>query len=472
MSQATKKSRPSKSSLVMGSLRERGTIVLVGALTGLYGAVMVVGSNILTVLSGAGAGPVGPMLGAVSTVFIGIALYVGGVVISGCVSTVITGRLRDIATLRLLGSTAKQLRRGVASASARAAAVGAIGGTVLGLIICAIARAIMISRHQLPDADYAFAPWQTLIVIVAVMLMARVAGHVGSRKVLAVTPAAAFSNMGAGESAPVRRLRLALALLLTVLAIAGLTLASLGGESQGAASSFFLAFLSSITLLTGLIAGAPWFVPALVRLTSRLAGRSPAARIAARNAVADPQRTARSTVGLIIGVALVVTFMSGAASLSKSIETWTDLSPENRQQAVNILTMMGRLLTAIVVVSSVIAAVGFVSTMSLVVLQRRREIGLLRALGLTTSEVRRMVTIESLALGATAVLFGTALGVLFGTLGAQSLIGFMNDGLIVGLPWTTTAIVAACGLVLVLCAALPPARRANRVSVVDALAHT
>jgi putative ABC transport system permease protein len=126
-------------------------------------------------------------------------------------------------------------------------------------------------------------------------------------------------------------------------------------------------------------------------------------------------------------------------------------------------------LICIIVISSVIAAVGFVSTMSLTVLQRHREIGLLRALGFTRSQVRTMITKESVALSASAVLFGIALGLVYGTLGAQSLVGAMTPGVVWGMPLPALVVIAFAGLVLVLVASRGPARRAVAVTPVEAL---
>ena len=117
----------------------------------------------------------------------------------------------------------------------------------------------------------------------------------------------------------------------------------------------------------------------------------------------------------------------------------------------------------IVVVSSAIAAVGFVSTMSLGVIQRTREIGLLRALGFTAGQVRTMITKESVALSATAVTFGMALGLTYGALGARSLVGFQNDGFVWGVPGAVLAAIAgrrrAAGPRRLVGAVLPRRRR-------------
>ena len=94
---------------------------------------------------------------------------------------------------------------------------------------------------------------------------------------------------------------------------------------------------------------------------------------------------------------------------------------------------------------------------------------MLRALGFTRSQVRSMITKESVALSATAVLLGLGLGLLYGTLGAQSLIGGLSPGLIWGAPPLAIAAIGIAGLVLVVVASRGPARRALRVAPVEAL---
>lgn len=101
----------------------------------------------------------------------------------------------------------------------------------------------------------------------------------------------------------------------------------------------------------GLITGAPFVLPRLVAIFGRLLGAGPDARIARRNAVADPMRTTRATLGLVIGVGLVTTFASGSAALSESITTW-DLSAAERAQALDVMHMVSILMMALVVIAS------------------------------------------------------------------------------------------------------------------------
>ena len=79
--------------------------------------------------------------------------------------------------------------------------------------------------------------------------------------------------------------------------------------------------------------------------------------------------------------------------------------------------------TVLIGFSALIAAVGMVNTLSLSVLQRTRELGLLRALGFDRRQLRGMIVAESAALTLAATLTGVVLGLGYGWAGAQSLLG-------------------------------------------------
>ena len=96
----------------------------------LYAGALLVGSDILKVNSNqvGDITAVGVVLGVVASVFIAVAVYVSAVVIVNGVDTVIAGRLRQIALLRLLGADAVSLRRAVVRGTTTVAAIGAIAG--------------------------------------------------------------------------------------------------------------------------------------------------------------------------------------------------------------------------------------------------------------------------------------------------------------------------------------------------------
>jgi putative ABC transport system permease protein len=328
---------------------------------------------------------------------------------------------------------------------------------------------VLVSARRLPEGDYSLFPVLAAPAAVVVTLAAAAAAWVGSRAVLRATPAQALSGAAVPSPDTMRTSRLRKLVTTALIASGVVVLAAAAAMGESAtAMGFLLAAVGAMLSGTGLLVGARLVVPRLVAAASRLLGSDPPSKIAARNAVRDPGRTTRSTMGLVIGVTLVTTFAAGFAALRSATDSW-DLTPREAAQAEEILRHVSTVMICVVVVSSAIAAVGFVSTMSLGVIQRTREIGLLRALGFTGGQVRTMITKESVALSATAVTFGMALGLAYGALGAQSLVGFRNDGFVWGIPGLVLAGIAVAGVLLVLAASWVPSSRAVAVAPVEAL---
>lgn len=208
-------------------------------------------------------------------------------------------------------------------------------------------------------------------------------------------------------------------------------------------------------------------LPPALALVGRLAGGSPPARIAAANAVRYPVRSTRATVGLVIGVTLITTFAVAITSFGAALH---HLLPGGSRLDV-LLSGVTTVFSVLTGLSAVVAAVGLVSTLSLSVLQRTRELGLLRALGFGRRAMRAMVVIEGAQLVVTATLLGLVLGVVYGWAGAQSLLGGIQKGIVVPvLPWPIAGGIVAGAVVLTLVASLAPAARAARVAPVAALA--
>jgi putative ABC transport system permease protein len=114
----------------------------------------------------------------------------------------------------------------------------------------------------------------------------------------------------------------------------------------------------------------------------------------------------------------------------------------------------------------VIALLGIATTVSLAVHERRRELGLLRAVGQTRRQARAMVRVEAVLLAAFGTVVGLALGVILGWLVVES----GSSGAPLTLPPVRLGLVALVGVVAGVLAAARPARRAARRPVLDALA--
>ncbi|NKY40035.1 ABC transporter permease, partial [Cellulomonas septica] len=127
------------------------------------------------------------------------------------------------------------------------------------------------------------------------------------------------------------------------------------------------------------------------------------------------------------------------------------------------------ILYALLGLSVVIAVLGIVNTLALSVIERTREIGLLRAVGLGRLQLAGTVTVESVL---TAV-FGTVLGLAVGVaLAATMPTVFADDGLSeLAVPWANLGGMVALAVLVGVLAALWPATRAARLKVLDAVAY-
>ena len=448
--------------LTVGSLREVSTVGVVATLAAAYGAVLICASDIMTVVAASNGGSAGMVLGTVATVFIMIALFVSAIVISGGVDTVIAGRRKQLRLLRLIGASGRQLSNSLTRAVAIVAAAGAAAGIVIGVTGTAIARIILVHNGTLPEGNYTMAsPW-VLVAGIAVVATAVAAARVGSRNTL--RSAAATQQIRSKVSG----LRTTIAILIIVAGAGLLALAAELGE-QGSLAGFIFAFFGAATTSVGILLGARRIVPAMVALGGRFLGSSAPSIVARKNAVSDPQRTTRSVIGLFIGVTLVTTIATGMSSLTRAVNDW-DLTADQAAETQGVLRAITAILLAMIAISVVIAAVGFVSTMSLTVIGRTREIGMLRAMGFTAPQVRSMIFREAIALSVTAVIGGLVLGTIFGTVGSQSLIGSTSAGIPLGLPWAAFLAIIVGTVILALASSLPPGRRAMSVAPVDALA--
>ncbi|GAA2386223.1 ABC transporter [Catellatospora methionotrophica] len=117
----------------------------------------------------------------------------------------------------------------------------------------------------------------------------------------------------------------------------------------------------------------------------------------------------------------------------------------------------------------VIAVLGVINTLALSVLERTRELGLLRAIGLSRAATMRMITVEAVVITVFGVLLGVAVGV---GLGAAVVQGLADEGLkTLTVPWNAIALYLAAGVALGVLAAALPAIRASRINILTAIAH-
>nr|WP_284301729.1 FtsX-like permease family protein [Homoserinibacter gongjuensis] len=180
-------------------LREHGSSILVALLSSAFGVALLQVTGVLADVIGAdpvtgGSPTVHLMLMVVAWVFIAIAIYVGSVVTVNTFATIVAGRARMIALLRLIGSSARQQRRAVAREGLVVGIIGAIAGAAVGTGLAVLLERIAVWVGWLPEVPHDWADPGLAAPIVTVVLTTWIAAWVGSRRVLTVTPLQAIGE--------------------------------------------------------------------------------------------------------------------------------------------------------------------------------------------------------------------------------------------------------------------------------------
>jgi putative ABC transport system permease protein len=125
------------------------------------------------------------------------------------------------------------------------------------------------------------------------------------------------------------------------------------------------------------------------------------------------------------------------------------------------------LIYALLGLAIVIAILGIVNTLALSVIERTRELGLLRAVGLERGQLRRMVRLESVALAVLGAILGIATGTVSGVVLQRT---FVDDGITaLSIPITQLVIFLAVSALVGVMAAVLPAHRAAKLNILDAI---
>ena len=158
------------------------------------------------------------------------------------------------------------------------------------------------------------------------------------------------------------------------------------------------------------------------------------------------------------------------AALEKTLKAFPDAKVQTKEQFIdNQIAQINKLLNVLFVLlalSVVVSLFGIINTLVLTVFERTREIGMLRAVGMTRRNIRSMIRNESVITAALGGVIGIALGVVLGGLLAAR-VDFIVFSVPVGQVIAFAIATVAVGLV----AAIFPARRASRLNVLEALQY-
>jgi ABC-type antimicrobial peptide transport system permease subunit len=161
---------------------------------------------------------------------------------------------------------------------------------------------------------------------------------------------------------------------------------------------------------------------------------------------------------------------ANTAALERALEPFPNAKAQTRQQFIDNqisgLSAILNILYVLLALSVIVSLFGIVNTLVLTVFERTREIGMLRAIGMTRRQVRRMIRHESVI----TALIGAALGILLGIVLGALLIARV-DFLVFAFPTTQVIVFVIAAVVVGLLAAIFPARRAARLNPLEAIAY-
>ncbi len=157
-------------------------------------------------------------------------------------------------------------------------------------------------------------------------------------------------------------------------------------------------------------------------------------------------------------------------ALSSALSGFPDAKLQTKSQFINNqlqgLTTLLNLLYVLLSLSIVVSLFGIVNTLVLTVFERTRELGMLRAVGMSRRQVRRMIRHESVITALLGAAFGIPLGILL-----AALIGAAIDFGTFTIPVATLIVFVIAAVIAGLIAAIWPARRAGRLNVLEALSY-
>jgi putative ABC transport system permease protein len=252
-------------------------------------------------------------------IFAFISLFVGAFTIYNTFSIIVGQRTRELALLRVVGASRRQVFRSVLAEAAIVGFVASAAGIGLG-VLAAVGLKALISGFgiSLPPGPLTFEP-RTVVAGLVVGTGVTVAAAIGpARNAVRIAPVAALSDHVAETAISLKRLFVWGA----VLAVAGAVLLAVGLSAPAVA----LVGIGAVCLFVGVA----MLAPSLARPLSGMIGR-PLARLLGEpgklgraNSMRSPRRTAQTASALMVGLALVSATAVFGASLSRSATSSVD----------------------------------------------------------------------------------------------------------------------------------------------------
>jgi ABC-type antimicrobial peptide transport system permease subunit len=163
---------------------------------------------------------------------------------------------------------------------------------------------------------------------------------------------------------------------------------------------------------------------------------------------------------------------ANTSKLDRALASFPDAEVKTRDEFKNDqigqMQMLLNIVYALLGLSVIVSLFGIVNTLVLSVFERTRELGMLRAIGMTRRQVRRMIRHESIVTALIGATFGIAIGLFLAGLVTRAL---ADVGFVFAVPYTTLGVFVVVAVVAGIVAAVLPARRASRLNVLESLQY-
>ncbi|MEV5241166.1 FtsX-like permease family protein [Streptomyces cinnamoneus] len=253
-------------------------------------------------------------------VFAGISLFVGVFIIANTFTMLIAQRSREIALLRAVGASRRQVVRSVLIEAGLLGLTASAVGFALGLGIATGLRAVLNSTGAgLPDGPLVVEPASVLSTLGVGVVVTVLAAWLPSRKAARIAPVEALAAVDQAPAVRSLVVRNAIGAVLTGAGVAVMLYVTTFKNSSG----LTYAMAGSALTLAGVIVLAPLlsrpFVGLFGRLAVRLSGIS--GKLAQQNALRNPRRTAATASALMIGLTLITGLTVAAVSADRGMAT-------------------------------------------------------------------------------------------------------------------------------------------------------
>ncbi|MGQ4385027.1 ABC transporter permease [Streptomyces sp. SAS_270] len=251
-------------------------------------------------------------------VFAGIALFVGTFIIANTFTMLVAQRTRELALLRAVGASRRQVTRSVLLEAFLVGAVAAVTGLVAGIGIGAAMRSLMGSLGAtVPDGPLVISPGTVATALLVGIVITMLAAWLPGRRAAKIPPVAAMSSVHAKATTKSLVVRNTIGALFAGAGVAVVLYATTMNGSDGQAPMG----LGAVLLIIGVFVLTPLLSRPLIAAAApllRVFGIS--GKLARQNSVRNPRRTAATASALMIGLTLITGMTVMAGSLQKSID--------------------------------------------------------------------------------------------------------------------------------------------------------